>query len=65
MEKMEFLNRLLSLWNIDAYRLPELSEEDWLKFRDNPPQYFVRASDEQFDAIWREIEVRQTRRKVA
>ena len=59
MEKDEFLNRVRSLFNIDAHRLPELSEEQWGRFRDDPPRYFIQADDPQGDAIWREVQRRQ------
>jgi hypothetical protein len=50
---------LASLYNIDHYLLPELSDEHWLEFRDNPPRYFMNTDKEQSDAIWREVEKRQ------
>jgi len=59
MTQREFMNRLRGLYNIDADLLPELSEDDWPKFRDNPPRFLMGASDAQADAIWREAERRQ------
>ena len=56
-----FINRVRSLYNIDHYLLPELSKEDWPQFRDNPPRYFINSADKvQAEAIWREIEKRQS-----
>jgi hypothetical protein len=55
-----FLNRVRSLFNIDYDMLPELSESDWPKFRDDPPGYFIRRADlPQMRAIWREVEKHQ------
>jgi hypothetical protein len=55
-----FLNRVRSLFNIDHYLLPELSEKDWPLFRDDPPRYFINRADlQQCRAIWREVEKRQ------
>ena len=55
-----FLNRVRSLFNIDHHLLPELSEKDWLEFRDDPPRYFINDADlKQARAIWREVERRQ------
>jgi hypothetical protein len=55
-----FLNRVRSLFNIDYCLLPELSESDWPRFRDDPPRYFINRADlPQMRAIWREVEKRQ------
>ena len=55
-----FINRVRSLYNIDHHLLPELSDQDWKEFRDNPPRYYINSADcIQADAIWREIERRQ------
>ena len=54
-------NRLRSLYNIDADRIPELTPAQWTRFRDDPPRYLTRADDEQSTAIWREVERRQKR----
>lgn len=60
MNQHQFLNRLLSLYNIDADRLPELSQAEWPKFRDDPVHFLIRlATENQRTAIWREIEARQ------
>ena len=57
--RLLFMNRLRSLYNIDHHPLPELSLEDWLEFRVDPPHYLMRADKIQVEAIWREIENRQ------
>lgn len=55
-----FINRVRSLYNIDRYLLPELRDEDWPEFRDNPPRYLINRADKpQSDAIMREVEARQ------
>jgi len=59
MDKARFLNMVRSLYNIDSFRLPELSREDWEKFVDNPPRYFIQADATQQAAIFREVEHRQ------
>jgi hypothetical protein len=63
MEKAEFLNRVRSLFNIDQWLLPELTDEQWDRFRNDPPRYFIAADDPQSEAIWREVERRQTPRR--
>lgn len=56
----DFVNRVRSLYNIDADLLPELRPEDWHEFRHNPPRYLINAADKtQSDAILREVEKRQ------
>lgn len=60
----EFLNRLRSLYNIDHDQLPELTPEQWMEFRDNPPRYLIRTDRTQAEAIVREMEKRQPQRKV-
>lgn len=55
-----FINRVRSLYNINADKLPELSERDWTEFRDDPPRYFINKADQtQAEAIFREVEKRQ------
>lgn len=54
-----FINRIKSLWNIDRHLLPELSDEQWVEFRDDAVRYFTRTDWVQQQAIWREIERRQ------
>jgi len=60
LEMSAFLNRVRSLFNIDSWLLPELDEESWKQFRDDPPRYFINRADlPQLRAIWREVEKRQ------
>lgn len=60
MTKDAFLNRLRSLHNIDGDMLPELSAAQQLQFVRDPVRYLIGAYPLQSDAIWREIERRQT-----
>lgn len=60
----EFLNRIRSLYNIDHAQLPELTDAQWVEFRDNPPRYLIRTDRTQAEAIVREMEKRQPERKV-
>ncbi len=55
----QFLNRVRSLFNIDGYLLPELSEAEQVAFVRDPVRYLMRCDDGQARAIWREIEERQ------
>jgi len=64
MDKARFLNMVRSLYNIDSFRLPELSKEDWKKFVANPLRYFIQADATQQAAIFREVEHRQKGRHV-
>jgi hypothetical protein len=59
MDQRTFLNALKSLFNIDSYQLPELDREQQAAFLRDPVRYFIAASDERQEAIWREIEKRQ------
>lgn len=52
-----FMNRLRSLFNIDADQVPELANRRI--FLANPVEYLIRADDTQAAAIWREVEKRQ------
>lgn len=54
-----FLNRLRSLHNIDRDQLPELDNDEWRSFRDDPVRFFMRADYFLGAAIWREVEKRQ------
>ena len=65
MNKDTFLNRVRSLYNIDRHKLPELDDESWAQFRDDPLRFFIRADEPQGDAIWREVEKRQRREQGA
>ena len=55
MTKSEFRSALCSMSFIDASQVPELGTR-WPKFRDDPVNYFLRCSDADSDAIWREID---------
>lgn len=59
MTKQEFLNRLRSLFNIDGWKLPELSKDEQAMFVSSPVRYLMKCDDQQADAIWREVDVRQ------
>jgi hypothetical protein len=61
MTSHEFLNRIRSLYNIDRHLLPELTDEQWPEFRDDPPRYLIHTDKVQSDAIMREVEKRQHR----
>ena len=60
MSKHDFHNRIRSLFNIDGHLLPELTQEQQREFVSDPVRYFIRTDKIQSDAIWREIEKRQT-----
>jgi hypothetical protein len=59
MQKRAFINRIRSLFNIDAYRLPELSSRQQLEFLRDPVRYLLNADEAHSDAIMREVEGRQ------
>lgn len=60
-EKSAFHNAVRSLYNIDRHMLPELTDKQWVKFRDDPPRYFIEADRAQSHAIWDEVRKRQVR----
>ncbi len=65
MTNYEFINRIRSLYNIDHYKLPELSNEHWEQFRNDPPRYLAFKADRgQSDAILREVERRQEIKRI-
>lgn len=59
MDKGLFLNCVRSLFNIDGYLLPELTEEQQIQFIRDPVRYFIGTDKAQSDAIWREVLARQ------
>jgi hypothetical protein len=59
MDAHEFINRIRSLYNIDHYKLPELNDEQWIEFQNDPPRYLIRTDKIQAEAILREVEKRQ------
>lgn len=54
-----FLNMVRSLYNIGHDKLPELSDSDWLEFRNDPPRYYINTDNRQQRAIYREVLRRQ------
>ena len=55
----DFLNRVRSLYNIDGFKLPELTASQQSEFVRDPPRYFINTDFEQQRAIFREVEKRQ------
>jgi hypothetical protein len=55
----DFLNRIRSLYNIDHSLLPELNDQQWPEFRDDPSRYLINTDLAQKKAILREVERRQ------
>lgn len=58
MNMPNFHNRLRALFNIDYNRLPEMPEDLWPRFRDDPVRFFISCDDEMRDTIWREVQRR-------
>lgn len=56
-----FTNMVRSLFNIDAYLLPELTSEHQREFIRDPVRYFMGTDREQQNAIFREVMKRQVR----
>jgi len=56
-----FTNCVRSLFNIDAWLLPELTSEQQGQFVRDPVRYFIGTDKAQQDAIWREVAKRQER----
>ena len=55
-----FANMVRSLYNVDLAYLPELSNQDWKEFCEDPPRYFINRADKiQLEAICREVWRRQ------
>jgi hypothetical protein len=59
MSTHEFVNRVRSLYHIDQHQLPELTDDQWRLFRENPPRFLFIADKRQIEAIMREVEKRQ------
>ena len=57
-----FTNCLRSLFNIDGYQLPELTQEQQGQFIRDPVRYFISTDKAQQDAIFREVAKRQEQR---
>lgn len=65
MNTHDFINRVRSLYNINRYLLPELNEDQWKQFRDDPARYFINRADKiQVEAIMREVEKRQIKEEI-
>lgn len=58
-DKAAFLNMLRSLFNIDGYKLPELTAEQQAAFVRDPVRYLISTDKAQSDAIFREVMKRQ------
>ena len=68
----EFHNALRILLNIDYHEMEQAGvefgdshtdrEKGWAKFRDNPHRWFIQASDEDANCVWKIIEARQPRK---
>lgn len=63
--KRAFVNRLRTLTCIDRWQLPELSGREQAAFMADPFRFLMRADEAQSDAIWREVEKRQTHSVIA
>lgn len=61
MEQHEFINAVRSLFNIDGYQLPELTEAQQREFVRDPVRYYMRAPRHQQDAIFHQVAKRQVR----
>ena len=53
MTKREFRAALTVLWSIDRSDVPVLTDAQWLWFRNDPIDFYLRADDPTADAIWR------------
>lgn len=58
-DQRTFTNCVRSLFNIDAWLLPELTSEQQTQFIRDPVRYFIGTDKAQQDAIWREVSKRQ------
>ena len=64
MTKNEFLNRVRSLFNIDGFELSDaLDVKEQSAFVRDPVRFFMRADEQQAQAIFREVERRQPHRR--
>ena len=58
----EFHNGLRILcWNIERSEVPWMTTEQWMDFQKKPPEWFVRANDDDAQRIWEIIEARLPR----
>jgi hypothetical protein len=60
-EQRLFTNMVRSLFNIDGYLLPELTDEHQREFVRDPVRYYMNTDKAQQDAIFREVMKRQVR----
>jgi hypothetical protein len=59
MNHPQFTNALKAMFNIDADKLTEIERDQQKHFIADPVRYYIRASEAQHAAIWREIKKRQ------
>ena len=59
MERHQFLNRIRSLFCIDAWDLPELTDAQRTAFVADPVKFLIHADDATADVIWRAVQKRQ------
>lgn len=68
MDRSLIMNRIRSLYNIDRFKVDDalraagqepLTDDDWVKFRTDPPRYFINTDKQTADAIWACVEARQ------
>ena len=52
MDLREFHNLLRVMRNIDQHEVPFLTAEEWVRFRDNPYNFFIRCDDATCYALW-------------
>lgn len=74
MDRPAFRNRVASLYNIDKFKVDDalhaagqepLSDDDWMKFRSDPPRYFINTDQPTAEAIWACVEARQPKSEIA
>lgn len=58
-DQRQFTNMIRSLFNIDGYLLPELTDEQQREFVRDPVRYFIGTDKTQSEAIFREVMKRQ------
>jgi len=58
MKQHSFDNRLRALFNIDYNRLPELSNDQWVRFRNDPVRFWITCDDPTRSILWREVQHR-------
>jgi hypothetical protein len=58
MNQASFDNRLRALFNIDGNRLPEFSDDQYIRFRQDPVRFWLVCDDPTRAIIWREVQHR-------